>query len=198
MSEFPQTLRDFLKNKNNLKQTETTATFFRASSPRFATKPNLTELQKASVGSFLRGGRFNRIGHFHVLYLSTDEETCLAEMKKYADRGSLPLKKPTPYTLAPWEVKLTKVLDLTDDEVRQKLQIDEDMICKTDWETLQNYYEIQASTQRLGEVARDSGFAALLTPSAARTGGKNLSVFVDNIDGSHQVCNVCDPDEFPP
>jgi RES domain-containing protein len=196
MSVSPQTLRDFLNDKKNLIRAGAAATFYRATSPKYATKLNLLDLYKASLGSFLSGGRFNMKGHFHVLYLSVDEETCRAEMNKYAARGSLPLKS-TAFTFAPWEVSLTHILDLTDDEVRQKLKIDIETICKTDWETLQNYYEIPACTQRLGELARDLGFVALLTPSAARSGGKNLAVFVDKIDGDVECCSICDPDAYP-
>lgn len=196
---LPQTLREFMSDRQNLKCGIETIYVFRSCSPTYATKSTLSRLERAAYGSFIKGGRFNQRGQFHTLYLSLDRETCLAELDKYAEKGSISLKEnpPHPATVLPWEVRLSCVLDLTDASVRKKLLIDEQTLFNTDWETLQDHYEIIAATQRIGKLARDFGFVALLTPSVAKPGGKNLNVFIDNIDHAHDVCEICYPDEFP-
>ncbi len=195
----PHTLHELMSDKKNLKSEIETLYVFRSCSPVYGTKPILSMLEQAALGSFIRGGRFNERGQFHMLYLSLDRETCLAELDKYAALGGIRLKDnpPHPVTVAPWRVKLSCVLDLTDATVRQQLRIDEQILSQTDWETLQNHYEIIAATQRIGKIARDFGFAGLLTPSVAKPGGKNLNVFIDNIDQGQDVCEVCRLGEFP-
>lgn len=194
-----QTLRDLMRDKESLKCEIETRYFFRSCSPIHGTQQKLSQLDQAALGSFISGGRFNPCGQFHVLYLSQERETCLAELDKYAQRGSIALKKnpPHPTTVFSWKIKLSCVLDLTDANVREKLLIDEQTLCQTDWSTLQNYYEIIAATQRIGILAKDFGFAALLTPSAAKPGGKNLNIFIDNVDQVQDVCEVCYLTEFP-
>ena len=196
---LPHTLRDFITYKQNLKREIETIYVFRSFSPKHGTQPKLSRLAQAAYGSFISGGRFNERGKFHVLYLSMDRDTCLAELDKYAERGAITLKKdlPHPLTLSPWEIKLSCVLDLTDASVREQLLIDEQTLCQTDWEKLQNFYEIIAPTQRIGELAKDFGFVALLTPSAARPGGRNINIFIDNITPGRDVCEVCHIEEFP-
>lgn len=195
----PPTLRDLMSDKHNLKKEIPTRYVFRSCAPKHGKQTNLSQLEQAANGSFIHGGRFNQIGQFRVLYLSLDRETCLAESDKYAQTGELELKgiPPHPITVFPCKVKLSSVLDLTDANVRKKLQIDEQTLCHTDWETLQNYYEIMAATQRIGKLAKDFGFAALLTPSAAKPGGVNLNIFIDNIDQIQDICEICYLNEFP-
>lgn len=197
---LPQTLHECMSDKQNLKCEIETIYAFRSCSPKYATKSALSRLEQAAYGSFIRGGRFNERGQFRVLYLSLDRETCLAELDKYAESGSITLKghPPAPFAASSWEVRLSCVLDLTDAGVRDKLRIDEQTLSNTDWETLQNHYEIVAATQRIGKLAKDFGYVALLTPSVAKPGGKNLNVFIDNIEHGHDVCEVCYPSEFPP
>jgi RES domain-containing protein len=187
-------------DKQNLKSEIESIYVFRSCSPTYGRKPILSQLEQAAFGSFMKGGRFNERGQFYVLYLSLDKETCMAELEKYAEKGSIALKDnpPHPLTIAPWQVKLSSVLDLTDSSVREQLRIDEQILSQTDWETLQNHYEITAATQRIGQLAKEFGFAALLTPSVAKPGGKNLNVFIQNIDHAQDVCEVCYLDEFPP
>lgn len=193
------TLSNLISDKQNLKREIDTTHVFRSCSPLYVTQSNLSDLKQAACGSFITGGRFNQRGKFHVLYLSLEKETCLAELEKYAERGGLALKKelPHPTTIFPWEIRLSCVLDLTDASVREKLLIDEQMLCQTDWETLQNHYEIIAATQRIGKLAKDYGFVALLTPSSAKPGGRNLNIFIDNVDPRQDTCEVCYPSEFP-
>lgn len=194
----PHTLHDLMSDKENLKSDTETIYLFRSCLPTFGTKPILSRLEQAAFGSFVRGGRFNERGQFHMLYLSFDRETCLAELDRIAERGSITLKNdpPHPVTVVPWRVKLSSVLDLTDANVRNQLRIDEQILLQTDWETLQNHYEIIAATQRIGKIAREFGFVALLTPSIARPGGKNLNVFIDKLD-HEDLCEVCHLSEFP-
>lgn len=193
------TLRNLMNDKHNLKSEIKASYVFRSFSPKHGTQPKLSRLKKAAYGSFVSGGRFNERGKFHVLYLSMERDTCLAELDKYAETGSLALKgsPPHPLTVSPWKIKLSCVLDLTNASVREKLLIDEQTLCQTDWEKLQNFYEIVAPTQRIGELAKDFGFVALLTPSVARPGGININVFIDNITPDQDVCEACHLDEFP-
>jgi len=83
------------------------------------------------------------------------------------------------------EAKLSRVLDLTDATIRRRLGITKQSMSMPDWEKRQNLDEQEAFTQQIGRLARDTGFEAILVPSAA-TRGKNLDVFPDRLlEGSY-------------
>ncbi len=67
------------------------------------------------------------------------------------------------------EVKLESVLDLTDSNVLRKSAIAVSSLTGSD----------VTSTRRIAAQAREQGYEALLVPSAAAPGSKNLVIFLD-------------------
>ena len=133
------------------------------------------------VGSVQTGGRYNFKGTFPVLYLSCDPHTCVEETLHSAQNTDIEIAARLPRTIVAIEVRLNRVLDLTDATLRRRLNVTWRELVAPDWEILQNLHGQEAFTQRLGRLAREVGFQALLVPSAAQRGGKNLIVFVDNV-----------------
>lgn len=94
-------------------------TCFRSVSQRFATRQQVL----SAKGSLMVGGRFNFIGKFEVLYLSCDSHTCLEETTKSIQRPASEVAQVLPRTIIGIQVKLSRVLDLTDANVRRSLGI---------------------------------------------------------------------------
>jgi len=134
----------------------------------------------SAQGSINAGGRFNFKGAFDVLYLSCDLHTCLEETTKSLQRPGLEIAMLLPCVVIGIEVKLRRILDLTNDVTRRKLGITKNSLIATDWEKSQNIFHQEAFTQQLGRLARDAGFEAILVPSAVMR-SKNLDVFPDRL-----------------
>jgi hypothetical protein len=80
-----------------------------------------------------------------------------------------------PLVLTALEIDLQPALGLTDGRVRRALRVSRDrMLAEPLW-LLQDRGQ-EALTQALGRLARDNGFGALLTPSAARPRGTNVVI----------------------
>jgi RES domain-containing protein len=126
------------------------------------------------------GGRFNFIGTFEVLYLSCDPHTCLEETTKSIQRPAHEVAQALPRTLVGIEVRLSRVLDLTDASVRRRLGIRKKDLTAPNWEKSQNVHKQEALTQQIGRLAREVGFEAILVPSSM-TRGKNLDIFPDRL-----------------
>jgi RES domain-containing protein len=151
-------------------------TCFRSVSLKFA---NVRDLLSAR-GSLRAGRRFNFKGAFAVLYLSCDLHTCLEETTQALKRDGLEVAKILPRILVGVEVKLSRVLDLTDGAVRRKLGIAKKQLIAPNWMKTQNVDKKEAFTQQIGRLVRDAEFEAILVPSAA-TRGKNLDIFPDRL-----------------
>ena len=149
---------------------------FRNVSPEFADRLNILSAQ----GSLRAGGRFNLKDKFAAIYLSCDLHTCIEETTKTAGRSDVEIAKLLPRTIVGIEVKLSRVLDLTDNVIRRKLGITKKSLIATEWKNYQNIVLQEAFTQQLGRLAREAGFEAILVPSAV-TRGKNLDVFPDRL-----------------
>lgn len=115
-------------------------------------------------------GRYNQAGDPGVWYASLTERGAWAELFRHwgADEVS------------PFEVKRRvgrakvsdlAVLDLTDPEVREKLEVTIDDLVSDDL----------ARCQELAVRAREAGFDGILAPSAALDGETTLAVFVSAI-----------------
>jgi RES domain-containing protein len=116
-------------------------------------------------GSFQHGARYNIRGYFGALYTSLSRETARRELARYFTA--------TPvggFVEASIRLRLSRVVDLTNRKLLRKAGIA--------WEQLidANY----AVTQEIGLRAWESGIEALLTPSAAEPGARNLAIFLDN------------------
>ncbi|MGH7452287.1 MAG: RES family NAD+ phosphorylase [bacterium] len=144
---------------------------FRNVSLQFA---NMRDVLSAQ-GSINRGGRFNFKGAFEVLYLSCDLHTCFEEATKSWQRPGFEVAMTLPCTVVGVEVKLSRVLDLTDGAVRRRLGITKANLIAPNWARTQRIDKLEAFTQQIGRLAREAGFEAILVPSAV-THGKNFDI----------------------
>ena len=113
---------------------------------------------KKANGRYSIGGELGQ----EALYTSIGKKenawvTVVEELSADAD---LPLR------LASKDVKLEKVLDLTDPQTRKQMSITRDAITKD------TYY----LTQQIGDLAKRHGFDGIKAPSAAHNGGVNLII----------------------
>jgi RES domain-containing protein len=138
---------------------------FRHSAARYAT------VDEGTLEASMRaGGRFNPAGEFGAVYVALDEETALAELGRRIDRTGLPRKHFRPRMMLQLRVRLVRVLDLTDPEVRSQLGVATDEISGAEW----------ARAQGVARQAREQGYTAIRFPSATGT-GQNLAIFLDRL-----------------
>lgn len=111
-------------------------------------------------------GRYHRTGDPGVWYASNREQGAWAELfRHFIDEG-----------IDPFEIRRRvgrvsvdlQVLDLTGEETRSHLNVNEADLVSDDY----------ATTQVIAAVARDAGFDAVLAPAAALPGCETLAVFV--------------------
>ena len=127
----------------------------------------------ATTGSLKAGGRFNPANEFGALYTSLDATAAAKEVarglrQRGIDPGEFPEGAWWVYEL---EVKLESVLDLTDPDILEKTGLQRDSLVGSSVD----------ATRKIAGEARDQGYQALLVPSAAAAGSKNLVIFLDRI-----------------
>lgn len=149
---------------------------YRSVSQKFATQKSVT----SATGSLITGGRYNLKGAFEVLYLAVDVHTCTEEVTRSMQVSEFVIADSLPRTTIAIEVKLSRVLDLTDDKILKQLAVSTAVLKNTDWKNIQNNDGREAVTQEIGRYARDAGFEALLVPSSVWK-GKNLDIFSDKL-----------------
>jgi len=133
----------------------------------------------ATTGSLKAGGRFNPPNEFGALYTSLDPKTAAQEVARgLSARGIEPEQFPEgAWWVYELEVKLESVLDLTNVDVLQKSGLQGNSLTGSD---------VSATRQIAGE-ARKRGYEALLVPSAAVAGSKNLVIFLDKASARPNV-----------
>jgi RES domain-containing protein len=122
------------------------------------------------------------------LYLSTDRETAQAEFDHHQRRSGLNPEQADFYSFAV-EVKLARVLDLTDNATRTHLDISRDQILEA-WEPDPLLPQPPPTRlQAIGYwVSKGFGnFSAILYPSARRKTGYNLVVFKERLGPGDSV-----------
>ena len=126
-----------------------------------------------TTGSLRAGGRFNPPNEFSALYTSLDSMTAAKEVARGLRlRGVDPSQFPEgSWWVYELQVKLEAVLELTDADVLQKSGMQEDSLTGSDVNL----------TREIAAEARARGYEALLVPSAAAAGSKNLVIFLDNL-----------------
>lgn len=125
----------------------------------------------ATTGSLKAGGRFNPQNEFGALYTSLDPKTAALEVARgLRARGIDPEQFPAgAWWVYELELKLESVLDLTDPTVLEKSGISAERLTGSDVN----------ATREIAADARGRGYQALLVPSAAAPGCKNLVIFPD-------------------
>jgi RES domain-containing protein len=134
--------------------------------------PGHEELSEEVLSGSLRaGGRFNPRGDFGAIYVSLEKETVVAELKRRATQTGIEVDELLPRLLLVVKAELQQVLDLTDEENRRRWSLSSKEIISDEYRTC----------QEVGRAARKAGYEAVLFPSAAREGGRNLAVFTDRL-----------------
>lgn len=133
----------------------------------------------ATTGSLKAGGRFNPPNEFGALYTSLEATSAAKEVARGVRQRGV---DPDQFQKGAWwvyqlEVKLEAVLDLTDADVLQKSAIAEGSLTGSD---------VNATTQ-IATEAKERGYEALLVPSAAALGSKNLVLFLDKMSALPNV-----------
>ncbi len=101
-------------------------------------------------GAFFGGGRYNAPEQFGALYLGESPKACRAEVaRRRAPKA--------PMVLGVFEITFSRVCDLTDPEIRNRLGLQADDLVQDDW----------SLTQEVTVAIRGAGFEAILAPSAA-------------------------------
>ena len=114
-------------------------------------------------GSHLIGGRWNAVG-VEALYLSSDHSTAIAEYYRSLVR---------PGTLAAYNVRSAKIVDLTQGSAFTALRIDP-AVAACDWESI---YALEKGIPPSWVVADEliaAGAHGALVPSIQNAGGTNL------------------------
>lgn len=125
---------------------------------------------RSGAGARRRGGRFNPPRSFPVIYLAMSIETAAAELRHVSARMGIALHDALPREVFAFDLDLTRVLDLRDEEKLDQLGITKDELLAAD----------QLRSREIGEAALRVGFQAIAAPSATGTGDV-LAVLLDNL-----------------
>jgi RES domain-containing protein len=126
-----------------------------------------------TVGSLRAGGRFNAPGEFAALYTSLDAVTAGKGVARgLRQRGIDPSQfPPSSWWVYELEVEIESALDLTNPEILSRIEVKSEALTRDELNTPRN----------IAAEARSNGFEALLVPSAAAPGSKNLVMFLDRL-----------------
>lgn len=124
-------------------------------------------------GSLKAGGRWNPPNEFGALYTSLEAATAAKEVARGLRQRGI---DPTAFPPDAWwayelEVMLDRVIDLTNPDVLQTIGVSQDSLTGPDLDI----------AREIAGQARERGYEALLVPSAADPGSKNLVMFVDRL-----------------
>lgn len=150
-------------------------TTYRSCTPKYATEDDLLN----GEGSKLHGARWNPKG-IAVVYAADSPETAMAESLAHSRYFSIPVYSAMPRVFVAIEMKLKRVVDLRERNVRQRLHVSNDTMTTIDWRK-----EVKAGhlpvTQAIGQAAFEAGVEGLIVPSAAQPEGFNVLVFPKNL-----------------
>ena len=153
---------------------------FRCSEPTYATKDDLL----TGEGSRKRGGRWNPPSSFATVYAAFSDAAALAEAKAHFLYYGLDPADALPRTIVAVDVKLAKVLDLTDGMVRKTLGVSATRMRADDWRKL-NRHSAESLTQAIGRAGYESGLEGLIVPAC--DGGRNVVWFPGNLRGTSKA-----------
>ncbi len=121
-------------------------------------------------GARLHGGRFNPAGSFPVLYICRTRPCVVAELRRFGERQAIGVEGLLPRHLYRYDIRLDRVLDLTNAGVRGGVGLGLEVLTGPDW----------VACQHLGATAHALGVQAILSLSAAGVDDV-LAVFVQHI-----------------
>ncbi|HEX2202461.1 MAG TPA: RES family NAD+ phosphorylase [Longimicrobium sp.] len=147
--------------------------------------PDYTDLAATARVSPRHPFRFNPLGEFGVLYVALSERTAHAELVRQADRRGVAVEKMAPRVMLLLDVRLSRVLDLTDGQVREAWDVTLDELASDDYQ----------KCQEVARVARREGYEAIRYPSATGE-GENLAIFFDHLRTGSAV-EVVRANEYP-
>lgn len=147
-------------------------------------------------GAAYGGGRWNPPG-VRAVYGSLDVITATKESYQNLINAGFKNKNIRPRVIAGATVKVKRLLDLTDANIRRKLGFRLDELLDEDWKGIQLGGE-ESWTQAIGRGCREAGFEGLVVPSARdRPKGTNLVIFPDKL-AKGSSCKVIAKEDLPP
>ena len=155
---------------------------FRSASPAYAATRDLL----SGEGVRRHGGRWNPPGSLAAIYASETPETALAEALAQFRRYGIPDRDAMPRVLVALDLRLARVLDMTDGAVRRVLRVSRRRMTAEPWRRLQDSGR-EGVTQAIGRIAFEAGLEGMRTPSAALPGGVNFVVFPAALDAGSSV-----------
>jgi RES domain-containing protein len=120
----------------------------------------------------LARGRWNRHDEYGCLYTSLSRDGALAEYAKELRGLGIESSADRPKDVVTLNVRVARVLDLTDAGRRERFGISLDTLTGDSEDDLE-------SCRLVADMARLAGFDAILSPSAALAGARNLNLYID-------------------
>jgi RES domain-containing protein len=131
------------------------------------------------TGFILRAaGRWNRPGVYGCLYTALTREGALAEWEKYF--SGVPAADRAPFDAVSLHVRVEPVLNLTESENQVRYELSGEALHgsgEAEWE----------SCRRAADLARQQGYSAILSPSAALPGAANLNLYIDGLAANYSL-----------
>ena len=152
--------------------------------------PTLT----SAIGGLRADNRYTPRGLTEVYYAASAPDLAMLEATRQHQREFTMPVFPS-HAIMPLQVRLNRVLDLTDDSHYSALGTSF-MELTGDWRTTQQLGQ-RVVTQELGEIAYALGFVAIRYPSAYRGNEWNAALFPDLMDHENQIRLVV-PDHLQP
>jgi len=139
------------------------------------------------VGYILRAsGRWNRAGEYGCLYTAISADGARGEYRRYLAALNLKPEDDAPRDLVSLQVRVSRVLDLSTrtirDRVADTLGLDGTLPIKR---LRDNDPADLSLCLAVADWARAEGYIAIISPSAAIRGAKNLNVYIDIAGPSH-------------
>jgi len=120
----------------------------------------------STEGNRFYTGRYHMSGECGIIYTSLTEETAIKEIERHAPRAMLQER----LVIAKINVRLDKVLDLTQSSTLEMLGLSKDDLISSEYSV----------TNAISMIARQAGFRGLIVPSAT-SAGDNLIIFENNL-----------------
>jgi RES domain-containing protein len=152
-------------------------TVYRSAPPKWAAGRDML----TGGGSVKAGARFNAAGSFPMVYGSTTPELAMIESLAFQRRAGLPVEQALPLVFKAIQVKVERLLDLTDAAVLTALGVTADQLLTEMW-WLARLRGEESLTQALGRAAHANRIQALRVASAYSVAhGHNILLLPDHI-----------------